>query len=63
MNCDSEVTDGQIRKVRYVCIITLTITSHGLHSEGMGAWEESYSTTGRYLKYIKINILASAMIL
>ncbi|OWF49510.1 RAD52 motif-containing protein 1-like [Mizuhopecten yessoensis] len=45
LECDSEVQEGEIKKLQYVCVVRLNIAQHGLSTDGLGAWEESCLTT------------------
>ncbi|XP_069140409.1 RAD52 motif-containing protein 1-like [Argopecten irradians] len=42
LDCDSEEQEGDIKKLRYVCVVTLNITDHYLNTAGLGAWQEAY---------------------
>ena len=46
---DSETTptEEQTYKECQMCVVRVDLKTDGLHSEGMGAWEETYTTKGK----------------
>ncbi|XP_033756889.1 RAD52 motif-containing protein 1-like [Pecten maximus] len=44
LDCDSEEQEGDVKKLRFVCVVELDLTVHGLSTAGLGAWEEACLT-------------------
>ncbi|XP_060073004.1 RAD52 motif-containing protein 1-like [Ylistrum balloti] len=45
LDSDSEEQDGDLKRLRFMCVVTLDIPVHGLSTAGLGAWEEACLTT------------------